>query len=51
MKRLFYVSLAVLALTLLFLSVGIGFAAVQDVLRLDEENSYVLNCCKSNSHG
>jgi len=43
MKRLFYVSLAVLALTLLFLSVGIGFAAVQDVLRLDEENSYVLN--------
>ncbi len=43
MKRLFYVSLAVLALTLLVLSVGIGFAAVQDVLRLDEENSYVLN--------
>lgn len=43
MKRLFYVSLAVLALTLLFLSVGIGIAAVQDVLRLDEGNSYVLN--------
>ncbi len=43
MKRLFYVSLAVLALTLLVLSVGIGIAAVQDVLRLDEENSYVLN--------
>ena len=43
MKRLFYTSLAVLSLTLLFLSVGIGIAAVQDVLRLDEENSYVLN--------
>jgi len=43
MKRLFYTSLAVLSLTLLFLSVGIGIAAVQDVLRLDEGNSYVLN--------
>ena len=43
MKRLFYTSLVVLSLTLLFLSVGIGIAAVQDVLRLDEENSYVLN--------
>ena len=43
MKRLFYTSLVVLALTLLFLSVGIGIAAVQDVLRLDEDKSYVLN--------
>jgi hypothetical protein len=43
MKRLFYTSLVVLSLTFLFLSVGIGIAAVQDVLRLDEENSYVLN--------
>ncbi len=43
MKRAFYVSLAVLALILLVLSVGIGFAAVQDVLRLDEDKSYVIN--------
>jgi len=43
MKRLFYISLVVLSLTLLFLSVGIGIAAVQDVLRLDEDDSYILN--------
>ena len=43
MKRLFYTSLVVLSLTLLVLSVGTGIAAVQDVLRLDEDKSYVLN--------
>lgn len=44
MKRLFYISLVVLSLALLFLSIGIGIAsAQQDVLRLDEENSYVNN--------
>jgi len=43
MKRLFYVSLVVLTFGLLFLSVGIGIASAQDVLRLDEDKSYVLN--------
>jgi hypothetical protein len=43
MKRLFYVSLVVLTFGLLFLSVGMGIASAQDVLRLDEEKSYVLN--------
>lgn len=42
-RRLFYVSLVVLALALLVLSVGIGTASVQDVLRLDEDESYVNN--------
>ena len=42
MKRLFYVSLAVLSLTLLFLSVGIA-SAQQDVLRLDVDKSYIIN--------
>ena len=41
MKRLFYVSLAVLSLAFLFLSVGIGIAS--EVLKLDKENSYVVN--------
>ena len=43
MKRLLYILLVVLTFGLLFLSVGIGIASAQDVLRLDEENSYVLN--------
>jgi len=43
MRRLFYVSLVVLTFGLLFLSVGIGIASAQDVLRLDEDESYVLN--------
>ncbi|MGB7532213.1 MAG: hypothetical protein WA977_04435 [Halobacteriota archaeon] len=42
-RRLFNVSLVVLALALLVLSVGIGTASVQDVLRLDEDESYVNN--------
>ncbi|MDI6886394.1 MAG: hypothetical protein QMD22_08665 [archaeon] len=42
LKRLLCISLVVLACTSLFLSV-IGNAAVQDVLRLDEGTSYVLN--------
>ncbi len=42
MKRLFYTSLAVLAFALLFLFVGIA-SAQEDVLRLDEDKSYVLN--------
>ncbi|MDI6810114.1 MAG: hypothetical protein QMD80_00275 [archaeon] len=42
LKRLFFISLVVLAFTSLFLSVD-GNAAVQDVLRLDEGTSYVLN--------
>jgi len=42
-RRLFYTSLVVLALALLVLSAGIGIAAVQDVLRLDEDESYVNN--------
>ncbi len=42
-RRLFYVSLVVLALALLVLSVGIGTASVQDVLRLDDDESYVNN--------
>lgn len=42
LKRLFCISLVVLAFTSLFLSVN-GNAAVQDVLRLDEGTSYVLN--------
>jgi len=41
MKRLFYILLVVLTFGLLFLSVGI--ASALDVLRLDEEKSYVLN--------
>jgi hypothetical protein len=43
MKRLFYVSLVVLTFGLLFLSVGIGIASAQDVLKLDEDKSYVIN--------
>ena len=44
MKRLFYTSLVVLSLALLFLPVGIGIASAQDVvLRLDEGRSYVVN--------
>ncbi|MBC8520958.1 MAG: hypothetical protein H8D26_03065 [Methanomicrobia archaeon] len=43
MKHLFFISLVVLSFALLFLSIGIGTAAVQDVLRLDEDKSYVLN--------
>ena len=42
LKRLLCISLVVLAFTSLFLSVN-GNAAVQDVLRLDEGTSYVLN--------
>jgi len=42
MRRLSYISLVVLALALLFLSVGTA-SAQQDVLRLDEDKSYVLN--------
>lgn len=42
-RRLFYVSLVVLTFGLLVLSVGIGTASVQDVLRLDEDESYVNN--------
>jgi len=43
-KRLAVIALAVLSCTLLFLSVGIGIAsAQQDVLKLDEDTSYVLN--------
>ncbi len=42
-RRLFYVSLVVLALALLVLSVGIGTASVQDVLRLNDDESYVNN--------
>jgi hypothetical protein len=42
LKRLVCISLIVLACTSLFLS-SIGNAAVQDVLRLDEGTSYVLN--------
>ncbi|MBE0516731.1 MAG: hypothetical protein IBX41_04995 [Methanophagales archaeon] len=42
LKRLLCISFVVLAFTSLFLSV-IGNAAVQDVLRLDEGTSYVLN--------
>lgn len=43
MKRLFFTSLVVLSLGFLFLSIGIGIASAQDVLRLDEDRSYVLN--------
>jgi len=43
MKHLFFTSLVVLSFGFLFLFVGIGTAAVQDVLRLDEDKSYVLN--------
>jgi hypothetical protein len=39
MKRLFYILLVFLSLALLFS----GIASAQDVLRLDEEKSYVLN--------
>lgn len=41
MKHLFFTSLVVLSFALLFLFVGI--ASAQDVLRLDEDESYVLN--------
>lgn len=41
MKHLFFISLVVLSFALLFLFVGI--ASAQDVLRLDEDESYVLN--------
>lgn len=43
-KQLVFLSLVVLSCTLLFLSIGIGIAsAQQDVLKLDEDTSYVLN--------
>jgi hypothetical protein len=43
-KGLAVIALAVLSCTLLFLAVGIGIAsAQQDVLKLDEDTSYVLN--------
>jgi len=41
MKHLFFISLVVLSFALLFLFVGL--ASAQDVLRLDEDESYVLN--------
>ncbi len=43
MKRLFYTSLVVLSFAFLFLSVGVGTASAQDVLRIDVDNSYILN--------
>ncbi len=43
MKRLFCISLVVLACTSLFLSIGIGIASAQDVLRIDGDSSYVRN--------
>ena len=41
MRHLFYVSPVILSFALLFLSIGI--ASAQDILRLDEEKSYVHN--------
>jgi len=43
MRHLFFTSLVVLSFGFLFLSIGIGIASAQDVLRLDEDKSYVLN--------
>lgn len=43
MRRIFGILLVVLTVTGLFLAVGIGAAAVQEVLKLDGEKSYVHN--------